>query len=105
MENPYSQEHYLRRYWCIEPAVIDTDRRERGDYFKKPTQYWFLNIEPKNNLIMEVSNNNSVSIKDPIRAGMAEAKAEMGMSDISIKTARSMIHPDYANRFIREYIL
>lgn len=105
MENPYSQEHYLRRYWCLEPAVIDTDRRERGDYFKKPTQYWFLNIEPKNNLIMEVSNNNSVSIKDPIRAGMAEAKAEMGMSDISIKTARSMIHPDYANRFIREYIL
>ena len=53
MENPYSEEHYLRRYWCYTPSIIDRDRRERGDFFKKPTQYWFLNCKPANNLIME----------------------------------------------------
>ena len=27
------------------------------DYFKKPTQYWFLNCEPKNNLIFDYNTN------------------------------------------------
>ena len=104
MENPYSEEHFLRRYWCEQPAIIDRDRRERGDYFKKPTQYWFLNCEPKNNLIMEIVNNNSTSVKDAIRMGAKKALNEKGV-ECSQKTARSMIHPEYANRFIREYIL
>ena len=34
MENPYSEEHFLRRYWCIPAAVIDRDRRDNGDYYK-----------------------------------------------------------------------
>ena len=37
VENPYSDEHFLRRYWCLPPSIIDRDRRERGDYFKKQT--------------------------------------------------------------------
>ena len=36
MENPYSEEHFLRRYWCYLPDIIDKDRRENGDYFAKP---------------------------------------------------------------------
>lgn len=104
MENPYSEEHFLRRYWCYLPAVIDRDRRTRGDYFKKPTQYWFLNCEPSNNIIIEETNDNSVSVKDPIRMGAGKALREKGI-DVCTKTARSMIHPDYANRFIREFIL
>ena len=50
IENPYSTQHYLQRYWCLKPKVIDYDRRERGDYYEKPTQYWFVNCEPKQNL-------------------------------------------------------
>lgn len=46
MENPYSEEHFLRRYWCYLPSIIDKDRRDNGDYYAKPTQYWFLNCEP-----------------------------------------------------------
>ena len=34
MENPYSEEHFLRRYWCFPPSIIDRDRRMNGDYFK-----------------------------------------------------------------------
>lgn len=41
MENPFSEEHFLRRYWCYLPAVIDRDRRENGDYYKKPTSIGF----------------------------------------------------------------
>lgn len=89
IENPYSEQHYLTRYWCIKPTIIDTDRRETGDYFKKPTQYFFINIEPKNNFIFE-----GVDIKEKKRINFTRNQVE-----------RSMISKDYANRFIREYIL
>ena len=103
MENPYSKDHYLRKYWCVFPAVIDMNRRERGDYFKKPTQYFFLNCEPKNNLILEATPNNAIKTKGPIRSMKAKDYKKLGVKNRQV--ARSMIHPDYANRFIREYIL
>ena len=53
IENPYSMEHYLTRYWSLKPSVIDKDRTLRGDHYKKPTQYWFINREPSNNFIFE----------------------------------------------------
>ena len=67
MENPYSEEHFLRRYWCYLPSIIDKDRRDNGDYYKKPTQYWFLNCEPKNNLVFEAITYNAIECKDAIR--------------------------------------
>lgn len=103
VENPYSKEHYLHRYWCMKPSVIDTNRRERGDYYVKPTQYWFINLEPKNNLILEVVPDNAIGGKDAVRnITAAHFKDERVRTR---KVARSMIHPYYANRFIREYIL
>ena len=103
VENPYSEEHFLRRYWCLPPTIIDRDRRERGDYFKKPTQYWFINRKPSNNLIFEATTNNTVSIGDPIRKMKSDEFEIIGAKNRKI--ARSMIHPDYANRFIREFII
>ena len=88
IENPYSTQHYLTRYWAIKPKLIDMDRRDMGDYYEKPTQYWFINCEPKNNFIFGgVNRKPTKRIKD---ANTVE---------------RSMISPDYANRFIREFIL
>lgn len=89
IENPYSEEHYLRRYWCIKPLIIDYDRRDRGDHYKKPTQYFFLNRKPSNNLLFE-----GVEIKKSKRVSYTRNQVE-----------RSMISSDYANRFIREFIL
>ena len=103
MENPYSEEHFLRRYWCYLPKIIDKDRRDNGDYFAKPTQYWFLNCKPKNNLLWESITYNNLGVKDAIRLMNKEDYEKTGAKDK--KTARSMIHPDYANRFIRQYIL
>lgn len=103
MENPYSEEHFLRRYWCYLPAVIDKDRRENGDYYKKPTQYWFLNCEPKNNFIFESISYNYIECKDAIRCMRKEHYQKTGAK--TKKEARSMIHPQYANRFIRQYLI
>ena len=47
IENPYTQPHYLTTYWCLQPTLIDKDRTKNGDYYKKPTQYWFINCKPK----------------------------------------------------------
>lgn len=103
MENPYSEQHYLKRYWCYKPSLIDKDRRERGDFYKKPTQYWFLNCEPEFNFIFEAINYNAINCKDAIGHIKKEDFEHTGAKNR--KVARSMIHPDYARRFIREYII
>ena len=95
IENPYTQPHYLTTYWCIKPTIIDKDRTERGDYYKKPTQYWFINCEPKYNFIFEPLEY--VKQKTIMKAKKTDKT--------SIKVERSMIHPQYANRFIREYLI
>lgn len=105
VENPYSEEHYLRRYWCIPPAVIDKDRRLRGDYYKKPTQYWFINIKPSNSLIFEAMSANAIERKDAVRTISSGHFEKATGKKTKQQQARSMIHPDYANRFIREFIL
>ena len=92
IENPYTQPHYLTRYFPVAPALIDEDRSKRGDFRKKPTQYWFLNGRPKNNFIFETVNEKEILTHDDF------ATNEYGKG-------RSLIHPDYANRFIREFIL
>lgn len=103
MENPYSDQHYLKRYWCIKPSLIDYDRRLRGDYFQKPTQYWFLNCEPKDKLVPDCMVQNFIDCKNANRDMKKEHYIQTGAKNK--KVARSMIHSDYANRFIREYIL
>ena len=103
MENPFSEEHFLRRYWCYPPAIIDRDRRENGDWFKKPTQFWFLNCEPKNNLIFEPLEFLDFNSADMIREMRKKDIEKTGAK--TIKQARSIIHPQYANRFIRQYLI
>lgn len=103
IENPYSEEHFLRRYWCLLPEIIDKDRRRDGDYYAKPTQFWFINCEPKNNLLMEEAHDNAIKVKDANRFMNKEDYCVTGAKNK--KVARSMIHPEYANRFIRKYIV
>lgn len=95
IENPYSNIHYLKDYWCIKPKIIDKDRTKNGDYYKKPTQYWFINCEPKNNLIFEPLDYVETQVIDKVK----------NKDGLSRKTLRSMIHPQYANRFIRQYLI
>lgn len=89
IENPYSKEHYLTKYLPVKSTIIDYDRKERGDYMKKPTQYWFINCTPHNNVVNEDINYKEETIHEK-----------------DIGTAkRSLISSDYARIFIKEFIL
>lgn len=97
IENPYSESHYLKRYWCIKPALIDYNRKLNGDYFKKPTQYWFIGFQPSNNILLdEVAISNKTFTVEHIK------KDSM---NIQRQKARSLMSSVYANRFIRQFIL
>lgn len=95
IENPYSTTHYLVKYWALKYKILDMNRTQNGDYFEKPTQYWFINCEPRNNFIFE-------PLEYVKKTTVNDAGRNLG---INSKAARSMIHPQYANRFIRQYIL
>lgn len=89
IENPYTSPHYLIDMWCLKPKVIDRNRRLNGDWWVKPTQYWFVNCEPKQNLVFE--SMDYVPLKT--------------LKTVHDTVERSMIHPQYASRFIRQYVL
>lgn len=89
IENPYNKtQHYLNTHWCIEPKVIDMDRRKNGDAYKKPTQFWFINCDPLDNLVFEPI--------DYIETTNMNGKTQKQRSEIT---------PCYANRFIKRYVL
>lgn len=92
IENPYTQPHYLTEFWALKPKVIDKDRRENGDHFKKPTQFWFIGFEPKHNLVFEPIDYVQTKIISRVKGADRQKQ-------------RSEIHPQYASRFIRQYIL
>lgn len=92
IENPYTQPHYLTEFWALKPKIIDKDRRENGDRFKKPTQFWFIGFEPKQNLIFEPIDYVETKVVERIKGADRQRQ-------------RSEIHPQYASRFIRQYIL
>lgn len=89
IENPYGQ-NYLESFFPLKSKLIDLDRSINGDYFKKPTQYRFINCDPKNNLLFEPRI---------IRRNLKD------VAKTTSKVERSMISGEYANRFIRQYIL
>lgn len=89
IENPKGTCHYLTRNWSLKPKVIDNDRRENGDYYKKPTQYWFIGCEPKNNLVFEFVNQNETRGR---------------IEDVHDTKKRSEISDEYAERFIKRYV-
>ena len=95
IENPYSPQHYLKQYWSVQPKLIDKDRTENGDWMKKPTQYWFINCEPQQNILFEPLTYVQRQVFKKITNGDGKKRKER----------RSEIHPQYASRFIRQYIL
>lgn len=94
IENPYSTTHYLVKYWAIPYTILDKNRYENGDYYEKPTQYWFINCEPQRNFIFE-----------PIEYVEKKNIEYLKKEDVDKTVLRSMIHQQYAKRFIREFII
>ena len=94
VENPYNAHHYLRFNFPYKPAVIDMNRRLRGDTVKKPTQFFFLNCIPAGKTSIQFDKEQEFT-----RSRKSAAKAGMCSSD------RSLIDPDYARNFICDHIL
>lgn len=89
-----TDEKFRDRFY--KPDLIDKDRTKDGDYYKKPTQYWFINFKPKDNLVFEPIDYVETKII---------SKSRVSDDGLSVKTQRSMIHPQYASRFIRQYLI
>ena len=93
IENPWSAAGYLNNNFIIPPTIIDKNRRRRGDAFKKPTAYWFVNCKPTfGQSFTTPKEEKSISSSRGAKAGLCSEE-------------RSMISPDYARNFICDFIL
>ena len=96
VENPYMQPHYLTQFFPIKPKVIIKDRNKEGDYFKKPTQFFFVNCEPEQNVVFApIEPITPVNVDDAQRLDVSGTRAEK----------RSLMHPQFVERFIKTYIV
>lgn len=93
IENPYTTQHYLYNNFLCPPAIIDKNRLLRGDYFKKPTGYWFFNCEPTYGESYQNDKEQKIVFKQ-----------KRGTGGICSEE-RSMISHDYARNFICDFIL
>lgn len=94
IENPFSYNSYLYNNFPFAPAVVDFDRSQRGDKFKKPTQYFFLNCEP--------TRLQTVEKKYKTKRIYSLSGSRIG--GICSKE-RSEISPEYARNFINDFII
>lgn len=46
IENPYGKVNFLKQFFPIKPGLIIKNRMLWGDFFKKPTQFFFINCTP-----------------------------------------------------------
>ena len=99
IENPYQAPNYLTMFFPIKPKVIINDRHEEGDYYKKPTQFFFINCEPEQNVNFEpIEFVNLLKVKHLNKENCVD-------KDISRQVQRSLIHPQFVERFVKTYIL
>lgn len=94
MENPWSEQTFLKTNFITNPSVIDNNRLLRGDHFIKPTAYWFVNCEPTHGKSLQ-----------PRKAGKNICQIEPNHQPGLCNEERSMISPDYARNFICDFIL
>ena len=93
-ENPWSEQTYLKANFIKVPDVVDMNRMMRGDFFKKPTAYWYWNCEP-------TSGNSYQNDKEQKIIMNSKGSGKAGLCS----EERSMISPDYARNFICDFIL
>lgn len=96
VENPWALQTFLKNGFIYPPSYIDNDRTRRGDYFRKPTAFWFVNCEPTDYFTYQPTKKNEIkkilNAKSAPKAGICSEE-------------RSMISSDYARNFICDNIL
>ena len=94
MENPWSEQTFLKTNFITNPTIVDNNRLLRGDYYVKPTAYWFVNCEPTHGKSYQ-----------PREKGKNICQIEPNHMPGICNEERSMISPDYARNFICDFIL
>lgn len=95
IENPATTPHYLITIQNFpKPTFIDKNRMMRGDYFVKPTAYWYVNCIPTYGLTIQ--NDKKRKLVQNCKQGKHQGLCS---------EERSMISPDYARNFICDLIL
>lgn len=94
VENPWAMQTYLKNGFIKPPTFVDNNRMLRGDYFVKPTAYWFVSCEPTHGFTEQYDKKRTriLDSKGSAQAGICSEE-------------RSMISPDYARNFICDFIL
>lgn len=96
IENPYSELGYLTGIQNFpKPQIIDRDRTRRGDYFVKPTAFWFLNCEPTEGFTYEPTDKSKIK-----KINECAGNKIGGVCN----EERSMITANYARNFICDNI-
>lgn len=90
IENPYNAQHYLTLYFPISAQVVIEDRTLLGDWYKKPTQFFFIGCDAYFIIYLD--------------EGYYKPKKKMKVSEQG-KVDRSMISPHFARTFLRRYVL
>lgn len=93
VENPWSGIGYLKNNFD-EPTLIDKDRTKRGDYYKKPTAYWFVGCE----------RTYGRSYQKP-KFTKTIRKSKSAVHSGLCSEERSLISHDYARNFIHDFII
>lgn len=94
-ENPITGS-FLNNYFLKPPTIKDMNRMTRGDYYKKPTGYWFFNCEPTSGKSYQ---------NDKVQKHIEYAESRWDSTNGLCNEERSMISPDYARNFICDFIL
>lgn len=94
VENPFSYNSYLYNNFPFTPSVVDFDRTIRGDKFKKPTQYFFINCEP----------TRLQTVEKKYKAKKIYSLSGSHISGTCNKE-RSELTSEYARNFINDFIL
>lgn len=89
IENPYGKVNFLKQFFPIKPEVVILNRQKMGDFYKKPTQFFFINCHPEFNLQNEYNLENKISKRIEDGRGIS----------------RSIISPEFAKNFIKDFII
>lgn len=89
IENPYGKVNFLKQYFPIKPKVVIMNRQKMGDFYKKPTQFFFINCNPEFNLQNEYNLENKMQKRIEDNKGIK----------------RSIISPTFAKNFIKDFII
>lgn len=95
-ENPITGS-FLNNFFLKSPTIRDMNRMERGDYYVKPTGYWFWNCEP-------TYGKSYQNDKQQKKITLAESRWDKKDNELC-NEERSMISPDYARNFICDFII